>query len=271
LPFVLLPGKAVRGGGRATSTHAESKVSGLSIEALKKQPLAIQRVLIRAAADSLGIVVDLAHVEEVLAIANGSGKACELPDGWRVQRSFRELRFEKSPKTATSEQSEYERSLPIPGEALVPGRNLVVHTQLLPVGQEDGAYNHGGVPDRLFAKRADNVRRANSAAATGQLQLLCGDSPKQLELLGFFPGELTLRNWRAGDRFRPAHCGSEKKVKELLQDLKVPQAERSGWPVIAAGKKLIWVRGTRPLQLWVSEHGNLQRLLIESKELPAAG
>jgi tRNA(Ile)-lysidine synthetase-like protein len=90
-----------------------------------------------------------------------------------------------------------------------------------------------------------------------------------LESLGFLPDDLTLRNWRAGDRFRPAHCGSEKKVKELLQDLKVPLAERSGWPVIAAGKKLIWVRGTRPLQLWVSANGNLQRLLIEEEPATA--
>jgi tRNA(Ile)-lysidine synthetase-like protein len=233
--------------------------------------LAIQRVLIRAAAESLGIELDLAHVDELLAIASGTGKACELPDGWRVQRSFRELRFEKSQGKATTEDSEYERSLAIPGEALVPGRNLVVHTQLLPVGQEDGAYNHGEVPDRLFVKPADNVSTAGSSSPTGQLQLLCGESPKQLEALGFLPGALTLRNWRAGDRFRPAHCGSEKKVKELLQDLKIPQAERSGWPVIAAGERLIWVRGTRPLNLWVSENGSLQRLLIHVRELPVAG
>ena len=32
------------------------------------------------------------------------------------------------------------------------------------------------------------------------------------------PKEVVIRNWRAGDRFWPAHTAAEKKVKELLSD-----------------------------------------------------
>jgi len=239
LPFVLLPGKPVRGGGRQ-SGHATQGV-GLSIEALKLQPVAIQRRLVRATATKLGIPLDLFHVEEVLVVAT-SGTACELPGGWRVQRSFRELRFERNlesvPKPA---KGSYECLLPLPGEASIPGRNLVVHALLLPIEGEIRAYNHR--------------------------TLLHGEDVRQLEPLAVIQGALTLRSWRPGDRFRPAHSGSEKKVKELLQDLKVPQSERVGWPVIAAGERLLWVYGTRPIKLWVAEDAKLYSLVIEAREI----
>jgi tRNA(Ile)-lysidine synthase len=239
LPFVLLPGKPVRGGGRQ-SGHAD-QVAGLSIESLKLQPLAIQRRLIRAAAMKLGIPLDLSHVEQVLAVAT-SGTACELPGGWRVQRSFRELRFERTAASSPKPiKGSYECLLPLPGEASIPGRNLVVHALLLPVDGEIRAYNHR--------------------------TLLHGEDVGKLESLAEIQGALTLRSWRPGDRFRPAHSGSEKKVKELLQDLKVPQSDRVGWPVIAAGETLVWVHGTRPIKLWVADDEKLYSLVIEAREI----
>ena len=33
--------------------------------------------------------------------------------------------------------------------------------------------------------------------------------------------ELTVRNWRAGDRYWPAHSKAPKKIKELLQERKL--------------------------------------------------
>jgi tRNA(Ile)-lysidine synthase len=57
--------------------------------------------------------------------------------------------------------------------------------------------------------------------------------------------ELTVRNWRPGDRYWPAHSGSEKKVKELLQDRRVPPEARANWPVVVAAQtgQIIWVPG----------------------------
>jgi tRNA(Ile)-lysidine synthase len=265
LPLVLLHGKPVRGGGRQSGT--KDKVSGLSIEALNLQPLALQRRLIRAAAMKLGIPLDISHVEDVLAVAT-SGTACELPAGWRVQRSFRELRFEQTAAISQKPaKCSYKCALPIPGEVSVPGGNLVVHALLLPVEGEIRAYNHRTLPDRLPVDNADKVGGAVSPAIGKSLELLCGEDAAQLESLGVVQGELTLRNWRPGDRFRPAHSGSEKKVKELLQDLKVPQADRVGWPVISAGERLVWVLGTRPIKLWVAEDTRLYSLVIEAREI----
>jgi tRNA(Ile)-lysidine synthase len=261
LPMVTLHGKPARGGGRQSTQHI---YLALSIEELKRQPLALRRRLIRAAAATLGLKLDLLHVEEVLAVAD-SGKACELPEGWRVQRSFRELRFEQvaaaSPKSA---KSHYECLLPIPGQVSVPGGNLVVHAHLLPVGTEGRAYNHGTLPDGLSGNPADNDN-----VGAKNLELLYGEAIGHLQSLGA-GRELVLRNWRPGDRFRPAHSGSEKKVKDLLQELKVPQTERASWPVVAAGKQLVWVRGTRPIKLWVAKDGDLHRLVIDEKQVARA-
>jgi tRNA(Ile)-lysidine synthase len=56
-------------------------------------------------------------------------------------------------------------------------------------------------------------------------------------------GDLRVRNWRPGDRYWPAHTGSEKKVKELLQDRRVPAEARAGWPVVTSGDEIVWVPG----------------------------
>ena len=55
--------------------------------------------------------------------------------------------------------------------------------------------------------------------------------------------ELTVRNWRAGDRYWPAHSKSPKKIKELLQERKLTGTERRLWPVVVSGQEIVWVRG----------------------------
>jgi tRNA(Ile)-lysidine synthetase-like protein len=56
--------------------------------------------------------------------------------------------------------------------------------------------------------------------------------------------ELRVRNWRAGDRFWPAHTKAPKKLKELLQSRHVSGCERVLWPVAAnSAGELVWLRG----------------------------
>jgi tRNA(Ile)-lysidine synthetase-like protein len=66
----------------------------------------------------------------------------------------------------------------------------------------------------------------------------------QLLDLGRMPKEVLIRNWRAGDRFWPAHTAAARKVKELLSDRHATGAEKKLWPVaIAEGCGLVWMRG----------------------------
>jgi tRNA(Ile)-lysidine synthase len=55
--------------------------------------------------------------------------------------------------------------------------------------------------------------------------------------------ELVVRNWQAGDRFWPLHTSRAEKLKRLLQDKKVPAAQRASWPVVLCGETIVWVRG----------------------------
>jgi tRNA(Ile)-lysidine synthase len=53
-----------------------------------------------------------------------------------------------------------------------------------------------------------------------------------------------VRPLRAGDRIRPFGLASEKKVKELLIDRKVPKDERWGRPVVCdAEGRILWIPG----------------------------
>jgi tRNA(Ile)-lysidine synthase len=102
---------------------------------------------------------------------------------------------------------DYEHELPVPGSAVLPEIGTVIEAHQVP---------------------ADTVAEYNPD------QLLDADS---------LPGPLRVRNWRAGDRFWPAHTKSPKKVKELLQERHVAQPERALWPVVLSGDEIVWVRG----------------------------
>ena len=55
---------------------------------------------------------------------------------------------------------------------------------------------------------------------------------------------LSLRPLRAGDRIRPFGLDSDKKLKEILIDRKVPRVERWGRPVVCDAKgNILWVPG----------------------------
>jgi tRNA(Ile)-lysidine synthetase-like protein len=57
--------------------------------------------------------------------------------------------------------------------------------------------------------------------------------------------DLTVRTWRAGDRFRPLGLEHEKKVQDVFSDAKVPRAQRHRLPLVFAGDRFIWLAGVR--------------------------
>jgi tRNA(Ile)-lysidine synthase len=84
--------------------------------------------------------------------------------------------------------------------------------------------------------------------------------------------DLLIRNWRAGDRFWPAHAKSEKKVKELLQERHITGTERKHWPVVTCGDALIWMRGFTakyPVKLEAAEHLLIREIPFSSRSSKA--
>jgi tRNA(Ile)-lysidine synthase len=68
-------------------------------------------------------------------------------------------------------------------------------------------------------------------------------APEQLLEGNLAAKGLVVRNWRAGDRFWPAHSKEHKKIKELLQDQHITGEEKRRWPVIASEGEIVWVAG----------------------------
>jgi tRNA(Ile)-lysidine synthase len=57
------------------------------------------------------------------------------------------------------------------------------------------------------------------------------------------PGPALLRNWKPGDRVRLRHSAAPKKVKEVLERLKVSGAARARWPVLELNGRIVWMQG----------------------------
>lgn len=51
-----------------------------------------------------------------------------------------------------------------------------------------------------------------------------------------------VRNWRAGERFWPAHTKEPRKIKELLQNRHITGEQKKQWTVVVAGDEVIWMR-----------------------------
>jgi tRNA(Ile)-lysidine synthase len=108
LPQLLLPGKPVRGGGRAVSTTPGQSQSEVSIELDRLRPLdpALRRRVLRAAARQLGARLTFDETARLLAlcgfrpdptVAARTGSTLHLPTGLRAERSPRELRLYRNP------------------------------------------------------------------------------------------------------------------------------------------------------------------------------
>jgi tRNA(Ile)-lysidine synthase len=197
-------------------SHAELRQSGslLPLSLLRELSLAAQRRVVRDWAKSTASVsLSFRAVERALELTNQeTGAQMELPGGRHIlRRTARELVLEAP---GPSVPLNYEYRLPVPGSAEI--REL----------------------NSRFEARLVNMSAPNKDGRNILGRLL---DPARL------PRELCLRNWRAGDRFWPAHSKSEKKVKELLSDLHISGQERKVWPVITAeGLGVVWVRGFPP-------------------------
>ena len=67
LPSLVLPGKPVRGGGRAASTHPDEASLAFEIERLPQSP-AVRRRILRAAARQLGTALNFDQTERLMAM-----------------------------------------------------------------------------------------------------------------------------------------------------------------------------------------------------------
>ncbi len=226
----------------------------LDAERLARLPLALQRRVIRQIGEKLAIKLDFETSDAVQRFAGETGRSLELPGGWSVTRQILRrpsggqsgalLVFSKSER---SSPPEYEYPLRWPGEVAVSEAGSVLSARLVAWDE----HRANGIKDEI-------VFGARAGAGYNVSQLL--DARKLIP-------ELTVRNWRAGDQFWPAHTSGPKKVKELLQKRHITGAERQSWPVAVSRDEIVWMRGfpVSEAHRAVSESSSV--LLIEEKRV----
>ncbi len=192
-PQLLLHGRPVRGGGRAAGDGLALEVSRLAA-----LPPALQRRLLRHAAEQLGAAVDFPSTEAMrnLALTGHAGQKLQLAQGLRAERTARELHLRlaaEADERSVDLAAEY--TVAIPGEVAAPIFGLRLRIEV------DASYQRKG---------------AQFAA---------------------------LRNWRPGDRVRLRHTSAPRKVKEVLERLKVTGSSRALWPVLELDGRIVWMRG----------------------------
>jgi tRNA(Ile)-lysidine synthetase-like protein len=210
------------------------------------EPIAVQRRVIKAMGEYVRLTLEFKHVEEILRFAaeeGEAGKELSLPLGWKVIRSQEALELvtpdlRRQGRAHAKSEDEYEYELPVPGCV------VVKETQ------------------SSFITTFTTARISPGASLADDWGVLL-DAASLTETL-------KVRNWRAGDRFWPAHTKSPKKIKELLQGRAAGQAERKLWPVIVSGDVIVWVRGFPAPAKFQAKPGK-EAVLIEETTLADGG
>ena len=219
---LILPGRPARGGGREAG---EGSGAGLAIEVGRLAALApaVQRRLVRHAAQQVGAALDFAATEAVrsLALDGRAGQRLALPQGLCAERTARELRLSVAPepaangKGAGAQGPQY--TVAIPGAIDAPEFGVRLRI----------AISNHGAPEKEH-EAPENGHEAPENGPAG------GDG---------LPQTATLRNWKPGDRVRLRYSSGLRKVKEVLERLHVTGTERALWPVLEAGGRVIWMKG----------------------------
>jgi tRNA(Ile)-lysidine synthase len=229
-------GKPSRSG--RTASRDASHMLTIDLAPFQTLPLALRRQVLYRVGEQLGITLDFTHIQNLIELAEGKlrGRRTLLPGGIVAVVSFRELQF--CPLQEDAPGADYQYSLPVPGEVMVPELGSMIRVRLVRVGEGAAAgYNTGALLVRSL-----------------------------------LAPELTVRNWRAGDRFFPARTKSPKKLKDLLQAGRLGQplssAQRRAWPVVESAGEIVWVRGfASPERLAANAGENQDAVSIEETEV----
>lgn len=184
---------------------------------------AIRRAIGRAKGDLRQIEFD--HVDRVLELAArdaGEGRIA-LPD-LDVRRSFEWIRLAVPGVLPTAKPIR----LTVPGWCLAPDGKSVLRMEIA-----DGAAGEKEIaPDLKIPGEFD---RPGSRQACATLRTV---------VLGLnrIPGELHLRGWRPGDRYRRMGDTRVRKVAEMFAEARIPSWQRRQWPIIMSGTGIVWAR-----------------------------
>jgi tRNA(Ile)-lysidine synthase len=192
----------------------KEKTITLDKERFDQLPSALQRYLLRAAAEKLlgsAKDIEMRHIEEMMsALAKPAGKRLSLPRGLIFSIEYNQYRL-ASDLSALSPLPPLrgEFQLNIPGETRLPGWRT----------------------EATIINREEMTEEA-------------GDFTAYFDL-GKTGDRLLVRPRQPGDRFQPLGLNQPKKVNEFMIDAKIPRAWRQQVPIVCSPEHIVWVVGWR--------------------------
>lgn len=187
---------------------------GIDRGGLLKYNKALQRRLLRAwieAARGHLRGLDFQHVKALLALIESGPPQGRLaiPGGWELIKEYEMLKVEKRPRSSRSACACYSYCLQVGKDLQVREAGLIIKARAIPAPLPR-------LPDNFMEAVFDRA---------------------------FLTADLTLRNFRRGDRFQPLGMAGHKKVKELFIEKKVPLSVRASLPLLVLGDEVIWIPG----------------------------
>jgi tRNA(Ile)-lysidine synthase len=185
----------------------------MEVARLAELPVALQRRIVRNAAQRLGVAPDFEGTETLrnLGLTGKAGQKCELA-GLLGERTHRELRLTGVGRRWPAEgDSTPVYSVQFPGEIEVPEWGIRIRVS---------------VADPTGAEALTDV--AAVAASTKSRPV---------------PNPACLRPWKPGDRVRLRHSSGPRKVKEVLERMHVTGSARANWPVLERDGRIVWMQG----------------------------
>ena len=186
---------------------------GLDRKLLMEQDPALQRRILRLwTAEVRGHLrgFDYGHVEKLLdLVANGAPQArLSIPGGWELVNAYKTVKLQKCARKAKGLRYSY--PFCTDGMLQIPEAGVALESKRISVPPAA----RPGIPTSLMEGLFDAALLAEN---------------------------LTVRNFRAGDRFQPLGMRGHKKIKDLFIEKKVPLSVRSVLPLFSMGDEILWI------------------------------
>ena len=210
----------------AEYSQQHARPRSLELTGLDQRHVALQRRFLKRFLDDESVPADFHLIESLRRCVLGETPAVNLPGGWVARGKADHLHLFPPAAPISDSTGSYQVCLLVPYACWLPQVRLTLRATV------------------VSPELANNEPPGT---------LLCASALGPM---------LTVRNWQPGDRFRPAHTGSEKKLKELFSDKHIPADQRPLWPVVLSGSQIVWVRGFPVCHdfAWVPGSGDALRI-----------
>ncbi len=175
-----------------------------------KEPSILYRIIQKWVYKKTGVYLSYSTLLEILSIINkGGSKTVHISNEYMLEKEYNKL-FIKSVKE--SEKIKYEYKFRI-------GESIYV--------KEAGVIINSYIEKNLEQDKLKNEKN-----------MVCFEIP-DIKDKEFF----VVRNRKPGDRFIPFGRSSERKLKDVMIDLKIPKSMRESIPLLVFRDKILWIVG----------------------------